>query len=164
MAPAQVELDDGCLDQVDRADVRVVGHDGMEYAGNVLFGTLELLREEYGLVCKVGVDRERPAIDRDLSCTKVSVEREWRGRTRTRLKVALFLGRGLADVPEVAETRLVQDEVVEEVLLAVPACGEGGGEDGPERGDGVHWRTKRARTGSYRLPCLHLSHGTKHKY
>jgi len=137
MAAALVELDDGGLDRVYGAHVGAVGHDGVEDAGDVLFGAFEVLCEEYGLVGKVGVDGEGPAVDGDPSCTGVS---EGRGgeRGRTGLELALVVVGGLADVPEVAETGLVEDEVVKEVLLGVGARGEGRCEGGPERGDGLH--------------------------
>ena len=51
----------------------------MEHAGDVLFGAFELLGEERGLPSKVVVDCKRPAIDSDLSCARISVER---GETR----------------------------------------------------------------------------------
>ena len=68
MAASLVELDDGRLDGAHGADVWVLRHDGLEYAGNVLFGARELLGEEDDLLGKVSVDGERPAIDGDLSC------------------------------------------------------------------------------------------------
>ena len=144
MAASLVELDDGRLDGAHGADVWVLGHDGMEYAGNVLFGARELLGEEDGLLCKVGVDGEGPAIDGDLSCAGVSGERR-DGQIRTRLELALLGVGGRADGKEVAETGLVEDEVVEEALLGVAARGEGGCEGGPEGGDGLHGQVARTR-------------------
>lgn len=139
MATPLMKLDDGCLDRVDEPHVWVGGHGRMENAGNVLFRAFKLLCEEYGLLGKVCVDGEGPAIDGDLSCTRVSVARG-REKRRTRLKFALFAGRGLADVQEVAKTCRVQKEVVKEVLLWLTLCSERRGEDGPEGGDGLHRR------------------------
>ena len=68
---AFVELQDGSLDALFRGEVRVVVHDVLEEACDIALRAVELLGNEHGLFCEVGIDCYGAAIYSDLACREV---------------------------------------------------------------------------------------------